>query len=86
MGDMFLNLSYVSPKPLEVERKNSKILLVYPKNLEGFLSILDNIELSGGKIKENSDTILDEKIMKGKKKALPIVDLPVYGRAFQLSK
>lgn len=42
------------------------------------LTILDNIEITGGK----SATILKDKFMKGIKKALPIVDLQVYGRAF----
>jgi hypothetical protein len=73
---LFESFTLVSPKSLieYIERIGAIFA--------AFLSILDNIELTGGKTKQNLDTISEDKIMKGIKKALPIVDQQVYGRAF----
>ena len=48
-----------------------------------FLTYLDTIELTVVRVHKNLDRIRRRNIMKGKKKALPIIDLQVYGRAFK---
>lgn len=55
----------------------------FEQKKSSFLTILDTIELTVLKAYKNYVRILKIKTMKGKKKALPIIDLQVYGRAFK---
>lgn len=65
-------------------RNLKKKVVTCSLNFVSFLSILDTIELTVVKINKNLDRILNKFVSKGKKKALAIIELDFYARAYNI--